>query len=68
MLSILCVRLTTKVKVGIPESLKVGGYTPPPPQKNKTGSSHLNKDRNYFTYSFGPQFASPLTSFTWAMD
>ena len=36
MLSILCVRLTIKVKVGIPESFKVGGY---PPQK--TGSSHL---------------------------
>ena len=31
MLSILCVRLTIKVKVGIPESLKVGWY--PPPQK-----------------------------------
>ena len=30
MLSILCVRLTIKVKVGIPESLKVGRY---PPQK-----------------------------------
>ena len=26
MLSILCVRLTIKVKVGIPESFKVGGY------------------------------------------
>ena len=37
MLSILCVRLTIKVKVGIPESFKVGWY---PPQK--TGSSHLN--------------------------
>ena len=37
MLSILCVRLTIKVKVGIPESLKVGWY----PSK-KTGSSHLN--------------------------
>ena len=36
MLSILCVRLTIKVKVGIPESFKVGWY---PPQK--TGSSHL---------------------------
>ena len=36
MLSILCVRLTIKVKVGIPESFKVGWY---PPQKN--GSSHL---------------------------
>ena len=38
MLSILCVRLRIKVKVGIPESFKVGWY---PPQK-KTGSSHLN--------------------------
>ena len=28
MLSILCVRLTIKVKVGIPESLKVGWYPP----------------------------------------
>ena len=37
MLSILCVRLTIKVKVGIPESFKVGWY----PLK-KTGSSHLN--------------------------
>ena len=36
MLCILCVRLTLKVKVGIPESFKVGWY---PPQK--TGSSHL---------------------------
>ena len=40
MLSILCVRLTIKVKVGIPESFKVGWY-PPPPKKKKTGSSHL---------------------------
>ena len=37
MLSILCVRLTIKVKVGIPESFKVGWYPP-----RKTGSSHLN--------------------------
>ena len=36
MLSILCVRLTIKVKVGIPENFKVGGYPP-----KKTGSSHL---------------------------
>ena len=36
MLSILCVSFTIKVKVGIPESFKVGWY----PQK-KTGSSHL---------------------------
>ena len=39
MLSILCVRLTIKVKVGIPESFKVGWY----PLK-KTGSSHLKFD------------------------
>ena len=37
MLSILCVRLTIKVKVGIREGFKVGWY---PPQK-KTGLSHL---------------------------
>ena len=36
MLSILCVRLTIKVKVGIPESFKVRWYSP-----QKTGSSHL---------------------------
>ena len=36
MLSILCVRLTIKLKVGIPESFKVGWH----PLK-KTGSSHL---------------------------
>ena len=39
MLSILCVRLTIKVKVGIPESFKVGWY----PLK-KTGSSHLKNE------------------------
>ena len=39
MLSILCVRLTIKVKVGMPESFKVGWYPPSPPKK--TGSSHL---------------------------
>ena len=38
MLSILCVRLTIKVKVRIPESFKVGWYPP-----KKTGLSHLNK-------------------------
>ena len=38
MLSILCVRLTIKVKVGIPQSFKVGWYPP-----KKTGSSHLNR-------------------------
>ena len=36
MLSILCVRLAIKVKVGIPESFKVGWYRP-----QKTGSSRL---------------------------
>ena len=36
MLSILCVRLTINVKVGLPESFKVGWYPP-----KKTGSSHL---------------------------
>ena len=47
MLPILCVRLTIKVKVGIPESFKVGWY----PIK-KTGSSHL-KDRVYmFMFDF----------------
>ena len=40
MLSILWVRLTINVKVGLPESFKVGWY---PPQK--TGSSHLNMTR-----------------------
>ena len=36
MLSILCVRLTINVKVGLPESFKVGWYPP-----KKTGSNHL---------------------------
>ena len=40
MLSILWVRLTTKVKVGIPESFEVGWYSP-----QKTGSSHLKRQR-----------------------
>ena len=40
MLSILCVRLTIKVKVRIPESFKVGWYPP-----KKTGSSHLKEIR-----------------------
>ena len=40
MLSILCVRLTIKVKVGIPESFKVGWYPP----KKKTGSSDLKRN------------------------
>ena len=37
MLSILCVTLTIKVKVRIPESFKVGWY-----HQKITGSSHLN--------------------------
>ena len=47
MLSILCVRLTIKVKVGIPESFKVGWY---PPQK--TGSSHLNREATLKTTKY----------------
>ena len=38
MLSILCVNLTIKAKVGIPESFKVGWY-----RQKITGSSHLLK-------------------------
>ena len=41
MLSILCVILTIKVKVGIPESFKVRWY----PLK-KTGSSHLKSSQS----------------------
>ena len=41
MLSILCLRLTIKVKVGIPESFKVGWYPP-----KKTGSSHLKSTKS----------------------
>ena len=40
MLSILCVRHTIKVKLGIPESFKVAWYPPP----KKTGSSHLKAE------------------------
>ena len=47
MLSILCVRLTIKVKVGIPESFKVGCYPP-----KKTGSSHLKFRPYLFQISF----------------
>ena len=46
MLSILCVRLTIKVKVGMPESFKVGWYPP-----KKTGSSHL-KHLDMITYAW----------------
>ena len=44
-LSILCVRLTIKVKVGIPESFKVGWYPP-----KKTGSSHLKIILSFFFF------------------
>ena len=47
MLSILCVRLTIKVKVGIPESFKVGWY---PPKKNWVESpqqSNLEDDQRF---------------------
>ena len=47
-LSILCVRLTIKVKVGIPESFKVGWYRP-----KKTGSSHL-KNFDFFILHVTP--------------
>ena len=46
MLSILCVRLTIKVKVGIPESFKVGWYPP-----KKTGSSHLKETFSSLLFS-----------------
>ena len=55
MLSILCVRLTIKVKVGIPEIFKVGWY-PPPPAKKKLGRVTLRpvnkkEQRNYNDFS-----------------
>ena len=46
MLSILCVRLTIKGKVGIPESFKAGWYPP-----KKTGSSHLKATVSYLYFS-----------------
>ena len=63
MLSILCVRLTIKVKLGIPESFKVGWYPP-----KKTGSSHLKKHAifsyctfiNMQTQKFKGQVCQPL--------
>ena len=65
MLSILCVRLTIKVKVGIPESFKVGWYPP-----RKTGSSHLKsllgvkglswKKKLLFKAKFSPSSVIPL--------
>ena len=60
MLSILCVTLTIKVKVGIPESFKVGWY----PSK-KTRSSHLKGREGeclrtvHYSYRGGLGAASP---------
>ena len=59
MLSILCVRLTIKVKVGIPESFKVGWYPP-----KKTGSSHLKTSRKTkFLHSFSEEQNANLLPF-----
>ena len=55
MLSILCVRLTIKVKMGIPESLKVGWYPP-----KKTGSSHLKLDLFFKLSYLSSNFALTL--------
>ena len=52
MLSILCVRLTINVKVGIPESFKVGWY---PPQKN--WSSHLKAQAKTWILQMHFEFA-----------
>ena len=48
MLSMLYVGPTIKVKVGIPESFKVGWYPP-----KITGSSHLNKGTAFNVYTIG---------------
>jgi len=50
MLFILCVRLTIKVKVRIPESFKVRWYPP-----KKTGSSHLNWKRWSYVFILLPK-------------
>ena len=58
MLSILCVRLTIKVKVGIPESFKVGWYPP-----KKTGSSHLKGDSEGASKNPGEAILSNIANF-----
>ena len=58
MLSILCVRLKIKVKVGIPESFKLTGWYPP----QKTGSSHLK--RSPLLSGRGHQLRSPKGTFS----
>ena len=55
MLSILCVRLTIKVKEGIPESFKVGWYPPSPPTE-KLGRVTLKYHR------IPPQFMHKTSS------
>ena len=61
MLSILCVRLTIKVKVGIPESFKVGWY----PQK-KLGRVTLNKKGICLGFAYQlPNVACPTGKFAW---
>ena len=55
-LSILCVRLTIKVKVGIPQSVKVGWYPP-----KKTGSSHLKNAYYFLLICFKKSFNIPFT-------
>ena len=48
MLSILCVRLTIKVKVGIPKSFKVGWY---PPKKLGRVTSKETEEERFFSNS-----------------
>ena len=55
MLSILCVILTMKVKVGIPESFKVGWY----PLK-KTGSCHIKDSCDVMELLFSKKMADEL--------
>ena len=64
MLSILCVRLTIKVKVGIPESFKVGSYPPSPKKLGRVtlssddvpGAALFNNETNYkFKFNLNKQ-------------
>ena len=59
MLSILCVRLAIKVKVGMPESFKVGWYPP-----KKTGSSHLKCRCAFHIYN---QLSGILHKIVWRL-
>ena len=60
MLSMLYVRLTIKVKVGIPESFKVGWY-----RHKITGSSHLKLIVNWCIKQKNALCKSPLTSLSY---